>query len=149
MYQQRKISPYAPIKKADFFWKRYAICANDRVQLEELVKSAENLSTDFLFSGEAKPMYNTGFIIQHAGFDMNFVVFGYWINTNELMIKVYKSLPSESHLLVAVDLNTTSGLCIWDLSVVYFEKETLIRHVLEKTPSDIEAYRLDQLDNWV
>ncbi|MDH4471678.1 MAG: hypothetical protein QE487_03670 [Fluviicola sp.] len=149
MYQQRKISPYAPIQKGDFFWKRYTISANENVQLNELIKSAESLTNDLLFSGEAKPMYNTGFIIIHAGLDVNFVVFGYWVNKNELMTKVYKSLPSESHLLLPVDLNTASGLCIWDLSVVFYEKEALIQYLLDGALLDIEAYRLDQLDNWV
>lgn len=149
MYQQRKIASYAPVQKVDFFWKRYTICANEHVKLDELVKGTENLINDFLFLGEAKPMYNTGFIIQHAGLDMNFVVFGYWVNTNELMTKVYKSHPSESHLLFPVDLNVSSGLCFWDLSVVYYEKEALIRYLLDKSALNIEAYRLDQLDKWV
>ena len=149
MYSKRKISKTTPIITDFCYWKRYTICATEDVKLEELVKKSEKITTDFDFFIDVKPLHKIGFLIIHAGLDMDFVLFGFWVNSNELMLKVFKSLPGESDNLQSVDLNNSSLACVWDLTIITHEQKLWVDTILKPEVPDIELYRNDQLECFI
>lgn len=149
MYSKRKISKSNPITTADCFWKRYTICVDENAKIDELTQAAEKIIGREDFFGAFTPLYKVGFTIIHAGLDMDFVVFGFWVNGNELVLKVFKSLPGESHRLKQVDLNNSSIACVWDLYVIQHEQKSWIDYVLKPEKPDVDSYCNDQVECYI
>src|ERR1700712_5257289 len=105
MYVPRMVAAWPAAEPKGFSWKRYFIRAADAPDGRVMAAAVDRrLAEDDLFEG-LKPVLDAGFCIIHAGMDMDFVVLGFWINTNELVLRVYKSLPGRSEELKRDDLN--------------------------------------------
>ncbi len=69
-----------------------------------------------------------GVLIRHAGCGSNYVVAGGWTNQNELLLFVVAS-AAESPERWEYDPRRFS-VCVWDLQIVWHEREAYVRHVL-------------------
>ena len=78
-----------------------------------------------------------GFAIFHAGATMLYLVVCWWGNGNELFTAV--SVREDGHW---VEAPSRYSFCIWDLEVMWFERNSFIRHFYSGK-ADFEAYRAD------
>jgi hypothetical protein len=87
-----------------------------------------------------------GFLGVLDGRGENFVFIDYWADDNELHHHVYVSPSDKPELLEYV---TPTGLiaCIWDLRVMWFERQPWVKTVLANpSGSDLERYLSWQLN---
>lgn len=83
--------------------------------------------------------YGVGFVILHEAVDYAFALFSWWAGENELHQRVYSSLPTR---LGAMRPHPTPAIgCVWELSVIDFERRAWLEHVLARPKGpDIGAY---------
>lgn len=74
-----------------------------------------------------------GFVIEHQGKTLNYLIVGWWDNENELRVKVW--VQQQGVWRAARD----ESFCVWDLQVMAFERNAFVDTLLQHTP-DIPAY---------
>ncbi|MGP2541109.1 cysteine hydrolase family protein [Yersinia sp. 2541 StPb PI] len=74
-----------------------------------------------------------GFVIEHQGKTLNYLIVGWWDNENELRVKVW--VQEQGVWRAARD----ESFCVWDLQVMAFERDAFVATLLQHTP-DIPAY---------
>ncbi|ELI8170637.1 isochorismatase family protein [Yersinia enterocolitica] len=74
-----------------------------------------------------------GFVIEHQGKTLNYLIVGWWDNENELRVKVW--VQEQGIWRAARD----ESFCVWDLQVMAFERDAFVDTLLQHTP-DIPAY---------
>ncbi len=130
MYTKREIIPLSHAVACGLTWKRYFIRATPETDGLAIIAASERI----LKLGNYKEPYSlavdVGFCVIHAGMDMDFLLFGYWVNGNELILKVYKSLPGDSDNFVLTDTNAQSFACVWDIAVISHERNAFVTHLL-------------------
>jgi hypothetical protein len=80
----------------------------------------------------------TGFLIAHQGRTRSYAVLGWWDRENELPLRVFVSpdgrpqswRPSEG----------SESICVWDLEVLWAEREAYAATVLSPSGSDVAGY---------
>jgi enamine deaminase RidA (YjgF/YER057c/UK114 family) len=83
-----------------------------------------------------------GFLICHRGAHACYVVLCWWDNQNELLQHVLVRFDSDHSRWI--DAEGRFSFCVWDLEVMWHERESFVRHVL--TPSagpEVERYLED------
>lgn len=143
MYQPREIKKLSILPHNDINWKQYLIRYNHHEPADALIEAAGRLLTDG--DTPVDPSHKAGFLVIHAGMDMDFILIGYWVNGNELMLKVWKCAPGQTDQLMAADLNTSSMACTWDIVVINHERDAWVKHILTPAEPDVDAYVHDQL----
>ena len=89
--------------------------------------------------GTAAGRLGLGFVIAHQGRGVHYLTLAWWDNENELCQRLF---------MRTMDLGDAwrparagEGLCVWDLQVVWFEREAYVDCVLRHpTAPDIAAY---------
>lgn len=77
-----------------------------------------------------------GFLIEHQGNGFDYVVLGWWDRENELPLRVYvceeggEWRPAQGG----------ESVCVWDLDVIWREREAYVRDVLGQQGPDLERY---------
>lgn len=124
--------------------KAYGLHAEHKRVLPELVNAARDLAATVL--PHASDAYGVGFIGVHCGRDSNFIFIDWWANENELHHHVFvSSLEKPLELAPAPD-----GViaCVWDLQVIWFERNVWVEKVLNNSRgADVEAYLKKVLDD--
>lgn len=95
-------------------------------------------------AGEGPGRPGVGIAIYHRGRDVHMLVLGWWARENELPLRVYVRGFGEGAAWRPA--REDESICVWDLEVLWFEREAFVRHVLapEQGP-DIQAYLDDHL----
>ncbi|THF64658.1 hypothetical protein E6C76_11425 [Pseudothauera nasutitermitis] len=81
------------------------------------------------------------FAIFHDGASARYLVLAWWGNDNELFTSVSVQTPDGW-----VEDPERYSFCLWDLEVIWHERNSFVRHCYCPTP-DIEAYRQSRLDS--
>lgn len=79
-----------------------------------------------------------GALIRHAGRGMDYLVLVYWDNENECLVRIW--VRDEGGWRAA----RGESFCVWDLQVIWHEREACVRHLLTDTP-DVDGYLADTL----
>ena len=85
-----------------------------------------------------------GFVILHQGRTGDYLILGWWDRENELPLRVF--------IRDGTTWRTARGsesLCVWDLRVVWHEREAYVATVLSGAESGLEEYLKQTLDGWV
>lgn len=77
-----------------------------------------------------------GFLIAHHGRAADYVILGWWDRENELPIRVFLRTPDEEHWRPSRE---SESLCVWDLEVIWAERQAYVDTVMTETPSP-DAY---------
>jgi len=79
-----------------------------------------------------------GFLIAHQGRDANYAVLGWWDRENELPLRIFVSLDRrpESWRSAA----DGESICVWDIEVVWAEREAYVATVLSPSGGGVDAY---------
>lgn len=90
--------------------------------------------------------YNIATLILHEGKEGCFAIINWWIDENMLQNHVYLSTYDEPQKFV---LYSDKGImtCVWELEVIWFERDAWIKHILMKNEKpDVESYLNEQLN---
>jgi hypothetical protein len=125
--------------------KAYGLHAANARLLPELVTAARDLTTRSL-PGNMAGAYGVGFVGVHCGRDSNFVFIDWWACENELHHHVFtSSLQNPLELVRAPDGVTA---CVWDLQLIWFERNVWVDKVLNNPRGpDLDAYLKKVLDD--
>ena len=84
--------------------------------------------------------YGVGFLAVHEGRDANFVFVNWWNRESELQRHVYRSALDSPEALHDVTATGSSGT-VWDLQILWFERNAWVEKVLGNPRGpDIEMY---------
>jgi L-amino acid N-acyltransferase YncA len=141
-YRKRYVRPLPPLEFADWQLKVYGITTNGASLDQSLVKAARAMAQEILPDPGVYPphRYGKGFLIIHAGVDADFVEVCWWGMQNELNMRVLTSPPGQTQCL-RERANTDGSIgCVWDLAVVWAEREAWTKHVMREEGADFAAY---------
>jgi hypothetical protein len=77
-----------------------------------------------------------GFLIAHQGRTAAYVVLGWWDQENELPIKVFVRRGDDPWR----PARDAESICVWDLEVLWAEREAYVQAMLRPDGSDPAAY---------
>ena len=79
-----------------------------------------------------------GFLIAHQGRGCNYVVLGWWDRENELPLRIFVSPDARPQSWRPNQ--STESVCVWDLEIVWAEREAYVATVLHRDGCDVEGY---------
>lgn len=125
--------------------KVYGLHAEHHRLLPELVAAAKELAARVL-PKEAADAYGVGFVGVHCGRESNVVFIDWWAQENELHHHVFTS-PLEKPLELSRAGDGLLG-CVWDLQLIWFERNTWVEKVLNNPRGpDLDTYLKKVLDD--
>ena len=141
-YAKRRVVPLQLLHFDDWRLKVYAINVEGRSVDPALVEVARLAAQDILPQPGISPphRYGLGFMIVHAAIDADFVVIGWWGVQNELFLRVLTAPPGHAQQLRQHSNMESSIACIWDLAVIWSEREAWTKYVMRAEGPDIEGY---------
>ena len=79
-----------------------------------------------------------GFLIAHQGRTGNYLILGWWDNENELPLRVFVSRDRQRESWRPAE--GSESICVWDLEVLWAERQAYISTVLRPGAGDIAGY---------
>ncbi len=145
-YRPRRISFLELWEDRGWRMKISGIACNGLSPRTELVQAAKKVAQERI---EQIPVgqdnYKVGFIGVHDGKTSNFVFVDWWADENELHHHVYVS-PTDQPAQLTYATPTGLCACVWDLSLMAFEREAWLRTILQNPSGpDLEAYLSDTM----
>lgn len=132
MYKLRKIYSLSPAFDTDGL-KLYTISASGA----EVDASRYQDRLAFVKSQKQIDSSVPGFAILHDGSACEYLIVGWWRNNNELFV----SVSVKEHDVWVEDM-TKYSFCLWDLEIIWHERNSFIRHLYSGT-TNLDAYRND------
>jgi hypothetical protein len=146
-YAPRPVRPLGTFEHDGWRLKVYGIAYRGAAPSAELLGAAQGIAAQTLpFPATFDGRYGVGFLGVHAGRGHDFVFVDWWEDENELHHHVFVAPSAEPDAFRDV---TATGLsaCVWDLSVICFERQAWLETVLtDPDGPDIEAYLGRRLD---
>lgn len=135
MYQPRKIESSPFWSDADSI-KIYTISArgipiNHDLYIDRLEEVKRQRNVEWATT--------PAFVLMHDGASCEYLVLAWWGNDNELFTSV--SVKADAGW---IEDPSRFSFCLWDLEVIWFERNCFIRHVYCSSPS-LENYRKSRL----
>jgi len=137
-YAPRRVTPLGVRSVRGFRLKTYAIVFGDTPFDQARFEPGMALAVAEL----PAPAAAAGFAVLHQGRTGDYLVLGWWDHENELPLRVF--VRKESGWRPA---QGGEGACVWDLAVVWHEREAYVNTILAGKP--VEAYLAFTLDGWV
>lgn len=120
--------------------KRYDITADGGPVDERSYAKAEEMAGRMLpTEAVSRHRPGVGFIIRHTGAGMEYLVLCTWDNQNELITRVLVR-RRETGAGEWRDGAGTHSFCVWDVEVMWREREVFVRRVMTPDAPDIEGY---------
>ncbi|MFG0258272.1 MAG: isochorismatase [Phycisphaerales bacterium JB043] len=121
--------------------KRYVVCAEGReIDGTSLGGGVARLMERL--GGLSEHCPGVGFVIVHLGSGWDYLVGCWWDNENELCVRVLSRERGEERWAVARE---NQSFCVWDMEVMWHERNAYVEHVLTDTRGDVEGYMRDVL----
>lgn len=126
--------------------KLYGISADAERPRDALVEAMRRVADGHLpRPAIADDRYGVGFAIAHDAADFGFLLVDWWAGENELHQRLF-SAPLDRPGDVAPHPTPAVG-CVWELSVVDFERRAWLRHVLSRPQGpDLDAYMAERFN---
>lgn len=122
--------------------KIYSISTKNELVGEQLIENSKKNISLWLKNSENYKLetYQIATLILHEGNEGNFAIINWWIDENMLQNHVYFSSFQNPY-----DFKNYSDkgiqTCVWELAVIWFERNAWVKHVLKKNKNpDFEAY---------
>ncbi|MHC4976092.1 MAG: isochorismatase [Planctomycetota bacterium] len=90
-------------------------------------------------AGSGRP--GVGFVIVHAGGGWEYLVVCWWDSGNELCVRVLSRPRGESEWRKARE---GQSFCVWDMELMWHERNAYIEHVLRDARGDLDGYVADR-----
>ena len=135
-YQPRPLSFLGPKSIQGYQLKTYAIRYGDELFNPDRFAGAWALAADILPQPAMAPERpGVGFAILHQGKTADYFILCWWDHQNELPTKVFLSGP-EGWRPAAVG----ESFCVWDLRVMWWEREAYVATVLAGRSDGLDDY---------
>lgn len=113
---------------------RYGLGGLDRAVYEEgLALAGPSLPRPAVAEGRC----GVGFVICHQGRGVHYLVLNWWARENELPGRIW---VREFGVGAWRPARADESICVWDLEVIWFERNAFVEEVLSKEPADVGAY---------
>ncbi len=128
--------------------KIYSISLKAETVSERTIKHAKKNIIEWLKKTENcnLPTYKIATLILHEGKEGCFAIINWWIDENMLQLFVYLASTENPD---GFKLFSNNGIitCVWELEILWFERNAWIKHVLSKHENpDIKNYLLEKLN---
>jgi len=139
-YQPRPVRFIRLERRGDWRLKVYGIATPGRVPRAEFVTAAVNLADVALPEpAVSDERYGVGVVIAHDSATYCFALLYWWQSANELHQRAYAAPLDRPHALTK--LADPAAGCVWELSVLDFERRAWIEDVLANPHGpDIDRY---------
>lgn len=138
-YKPRQIESLAPISIGDWRLKRYSVCHEDhRFDESRFVDGVDLAFKALPHPARTAERVGVGFIILHQGNGIDYTVLGWWDRENELPMRVFVcDQPGSNTWRPAAG---SESICVWDLQVIWAERDAYVNTVLAGPVPDTDAY---------
>lgn len=135
-YQPRPLTFLGVECVAGFRLKTYAIRHGDAAFDRDRFAGGWPLATAALpHPAVAAGRPGVGFVVLHQGRTGDYFVLGWWDNENELPLRVFVRGAAGWRPAVGGE-----SVCVWDLRVVWWEREAYVATVLAGRSDSVDAY---------
>jgi hypothetical protein len=147
-YATRPVRPLGLFEHAGWRLEVYGIAYERDLPDAALISAAHDLTRERLPLTDvaSEERYGVGFLGVHEGRGSDFVFLDWWQNENELHQHTWvapKGRPPAFEYVTPTDLSA----CVWDLSVICFERQAWVETVLANPAGpDLDAYLARRLD---
>lgn len=146
-YRDRTIRPQGSTTIANWRLKVYDInCPNTPADPADYQGALNLLAALLPQPPVTRNRIGMGFIIAHPGAKMRYLVGCWWDNQNELVTRVFVCPPGGEWQ----PAGDAYSFCVWDLEVMWFERNRWVDYVLTDGRRDPEGYMkmmLESLDS--
>jgi hypothetical protein len=123
----------------DWRIKLYSVVYGDGpVEWNRFAKGIEMASAALPARALAPGRPGAGFLIAHQGKTACYTVLAWWDRENELPLRVFVNPNGQGD--VWRQNAGDESVCVWDLEVIWAEREAYVRTVLSPGAADVEAY---------
>ncbi|HEY5553018.1 MAG TPA: VOC family protein, partial [Opitutaceae bacterium] len=137
-YSPRPTRAMGVLEKRGWRLKRYRIHAPGRdFDGQDWEKGIDSIAGLLPQPPRAAGRAGAGFVIEHPGHGVDYLVLCWWDSENELFNRVLTCDPSTPGAWMLATSGTTA--CVWDLAVVNFERDSWVETMLCAKP-DADAY---------
>ena len=135
-YEHRQMRFLELHERNGFTLKLYSVVFGDSdFDMARFVTGLEIATSEVPTADASNGRPGVGFAILHQGNAMDYVVLGWWDRENELPLRVF---VRESE--VWRPAGTNESLCVWDLEIVWFERNAYLQSILCDRGASIENY---------
>ena len=135
-YAERKIQFLGLRELGSCTLKVYSVVyGEDELNQPKFDKGLELASSEIPPADASNGRLGVGFAILHQGQTGDYVVLSWWDRENELPTRVYLG---ENGLWRPANAN--ESFCVWDLEVIWFEREAYLKSILCRTGASISDY---------
>lgn len=100
------------------------------------------LALEWLELSQAAP--GLGWLIRHAGVGANYVVVARWGNLNELFVRTFAAPQERTASPRWRSGDEEFSFCVWDMRVLWHERNAYVRHMLDTATPSPEGYLADR-----
>lgn len=140
-YTPRRIDFVSVISVANWQFKVYTITVNQNFQSEDVLQQAIKNLAQWINAAAKYPLpnYKVGCLIVHEGQGSIFSLVNWWVDENMLQNHVYRTTYNQP---LKFEPFSAGGIqcCVWELEVMWYERNTWIKHVLRPGEPDFNAY---------
>jgi hypothetical protein len=147
-YKNRPVRFIELYRYADWQIKIYSISVKSEFVSDDKIQFAKQCLPGWLSNVSNCPFetYKVATLILHEGKEGNFAIISWWVDENMLQLYAYLATNETPDIYELIsDKGTVS--CVWEMAVLWFERNAWVRHVLEKAHCpDMNAYLMDHLN---
>lgn len=147
-YKSRVIRFIELYRYNDWTIKTYSICKNKEMVDKSILELAKSNIKKWLKNAGNYPLntYNIATLILHECKEGCFAIINWWIDENMLQTHVYLLEKNKPKLFKKY---SHKGIftCVWELEVLWFERNNWIKYVLQNASTpDYKSYLQQQLN---
>lgn len=144
-YAPRPIHPDGLIETGGWRLKCYAVTVPGAVVQPTTFTAGVALAIGALPEAARAPgRPGIGILIAHEGRDARYVVLAWWDRENELPVRVFVAPAAEDGEWRAA--RDGESFCVWDMQVLWFEREAYVETMLDPAVAEPEA---EYLAEWL
>jgi hypothetical protein len=128
--------------------KVYGISALEETPASELLDAIKFVATSVLPQpAVTDERYGVGFLYAHQGQNGGgYASVNWWADENELHHHQFEAPPGGLDDLKPIEVTGGSAACVWDLTVIAFERDAWVDSVLSDAQGDLDAYMAQYLE---
>lgn len=137
-YSPRPLARLADLRSSDWTLKRYSIRFGTAPFDAARFDGGRALALGALpIPAKVQGRCGVGFLVEHQGNSVDYLVLGWWDRENELPLRVYVRDAGTSWRAA----HGGESVCVWDLQVIWAERQAYVGTVMNPAISDgVAAY---------
>ncbi|MBK7222069.1 MAG: hypothetical protein IPH94_12315 [Saprospiraceae bacterium] len=145
-YKERPVRFVEVFQHREWQIKLYSISIhNERVADKNIILAKTKLD-DWLEKCREYNLksYQIATLIIHEGREGCFAIISWWIDENMLQLFVYLKVEGSEEFVLFSDRGMVS--CVWEMAVLWHERNAWVKHVLKCNEPDWDAYLGDHIN---